>query len=349
MKLQGPSLIHAAMAGTDRSLGGRAYRLLAGLVEPIYAAAVNGRNRRFDAGRDVHRATRPVISIGNLTTGGTGKTPMTIFVIERLIAMGHRPAVLTRGYKSGPEAQSDEATLLADRLPDVPIIVNPDRVGGASEAAVKHRLVDVLVMDDGFQHRRLARDLDLVLIDATCPWGHGRLLPRGMLREPIDSLGRAQAVIVTHADRIDSKKLDELDRTIALHHGRPPRSHMHHSWRAIVDQDNQPVDPAGRRVVACCAIGNPQAFFDAAAQRTTVAATWAFPDHHAYRFKDVRRLGMMLAEHQAQALLTTEKDWVKLRHLQLGGHRLPVWRAVLAMEAREGPDVLDPLLAGVFG
>ena len=344
-----PQRIHACMSGSDRSARARAFRCVASLIEPIYTAAVNRRNRKFDAGLNVQHATLPVISIGNLTTGGTGKTPMAIFVIDRLMAMGHRPAVLTRGYKAATDGDSDEATLLAGRMPTVPIIINPDRVAGAAEVATHHPQVDVLVMDDGFQHRRLARDVDLVLIDATCPFGYGHVLPRGMLREPVESLRRTTAVIVTHAERMDDEAMAQLDQQIAQRHGKPPIAHMAHGWEKIVDADGQTVDTTGRRVMACCGIGNPRPFYDEAARHATVAAHWTLDDHHGYSAEDVAKLDAMLKAHQAHAILTTEKDWTKLRYLANGAASLPIWRSVLRMQPCEMPDVLDAVLRSAFG
>lgn len=332
------------MSGDDRSLGACLMRSATSLAEPIYSTVVRRRNRRFDRGVGVERAHVPVISIGNLTTGGTGKTPMTIFVLERLIAMGRTPAVLTRGYKADERGRSDEATLISERLADVPVIVDADRVGGAATAKQQHPHGDVLVLDDGFQHRRLARDVDLVLIDATCPFGYGRPLPRGMLREPVESLRRADGVIVTHVERIGAEALKHLDQRIADAHGKPPVAHFEHGWRCISDADGEAVDAAGRRTVAFCGIGNPGAFFDQAAKRSALVGSRAFADHHGYTPADLAGLRKLAAEQQAHALLTTEKDWVKLRAIASACDGLPIWHSVLELRPREGEDVLDSLL-----
>ncbi len=336
--------VHRMMAGDDRTPTGRAYRAAASLIEPIYTGVVAARNRRYDAGRGVRRAHVPVVSIGNLTTGGTGKTPMAVFIVQRLLDLGCRPAVLTRGYKAGRAQTSDEATLLAEILPGVPVILNPDRVAGAAQVQRDHAMVDVLVLDDGFQHRRLARDVDLVLIDATCPFGHGRLLPRGMLREPVNSLRRATAVLVTHAERIDAETLAALDQRIAEANGKPPTAHFAHAWAAVEDADGNPIDASGRRIVAACAVGNPAAFFDEAASRADVVARGAFGDHHDYSTDDLRHLTALARQHHAEALLVTEKDWVKLRPLLADADAPPVWHSVLELRPTQSPDAIDALL-----
>lgn len=341
------------VSGVDRSAGAAAARALAALVEPAYRAAVAGRNMAFDRGwRRVGRAHCAVISVGNITTGGTGKTPMTIELVRRLQCRNRRPAVVLRGYRS-TDAGSDEANELRQALGDVPIVVDADRVAAAAQVQRDHPAVDVIVLDDGFQHRRIDRDLDLVLIDATCPFGHGRLLPRGLLREPASNLARADAVIITRADQVDAEQLAALDRGIEQLHGRRPIAHAAHDWAGIVDGRDQPVaaadegptSPGRPRVVAACGIANPRPFMAQAGRRFDVAAERTFADHHAYTEADAARLAAMVSEHDADALLTTDKDWVKLGPL-LESTQPPVsvWRPRLTMRLRDGDGELDALL-----
>ena len=177
-------------------------RALLGVAAVPYAAAVIIRNAYYDFfPRAARRVVVPALSIGNLTVGGTGKTPIAAEIARRLVAQGRKPAILLRGYKAKPSPrapaesdaasarwreQSDEAMVLTRRCPEALVMVNPDRVVSARRAMQQG--ADVIVLDDGFQHRRLARDLDIVLIDATAPFGHGHFLPRGLLREPPTSL-----------------------------------------------------------------------------------------------------------------------------------------------------------------
>jgi len=330
------------MAGEDRSLGGRLFRWVTRAIEPFYAAAASRRNRAFDTGkRPIARAHCPVVSIGNITAGGTGKTPMVGHIVEQLKSLGRTSAVLIRGYKATADG-SDEAELLSSQLGDVPVIVHPDRVAGAARVMSELPGVNVLVLDDGFQHRRLARDLDIVLIDATNPWGFGHVLPRGLLREPVAGLARADAVIVTRCDQVTAGDLEQIDRQIESHHGRPPIAHAAHRWSSILDRTGRPVEPTdSQRVIALCGIGNPVAFFRQVDQRFDMVEAWALPDHHDYAAADVATLERMFAEHDAAAVVTTEKDWVKLqRVVESAEVDRPIWRPQLTLELTDGADAL---------
>src|SRR4051794_2790213 len=197
------------MGGEDRSIRASLLRGATAAAEPFYAVVAAARNRAFDAGlRKIHRLPRATISIGNITTGGTGKTPVVRWLAQRLRESGRRVAVLSRGYKAEPGKLGDEQLMLDHALNSsveqqrVHIVANPDRVAGASEALRLRPETDVFLLDDGFQHRRAGRDLDVVLVSATNPFGYGRVLPRGMLREPLSGLRRAGAFIVSHADQV---------------------------------------------------------------------------------------------------------------------------------------------------
>ena len=169
-----------------------------------YTAAVAYRNRRYDLGRAaIHHVAVPVISVGNLTLGGTGKTPMVKWVARRLLAQGSRVAIVSRGYGAAAGQQNDEARELSQALPEVPHVQNRDRVAGA-ERAIAEFSAQCILLDDGFQHRRLARDLDIVLLDALEPFGFEHVFPRGTLREPLAGLKRAQAVCLSRADAISA-------------------------------------------------------------------------------------------------------------------------------------------------
>ncbi len=151
----------------------------------VYAAGVGIRNLYYERARGaVHRAAIPVISIGNLTAGGTGKTPFVVEVVRRLRALERNPVILTRGYAAAPGETADEVLEFRETLPGVAVVVDPDRVRGAETAHEQHG-ADCVVLDDGFQHRRLGRDLDIVVIDTLDPWGGGLILPAGRLREPV--------------------------------------------------------------------------------------------------------------------------------------------------------------------
>jgi tetraacyldisaccharide 4'-kinase len=236
------------------------------------------------------RAGVPVICIGNITVGGTGKTPMAGWVVEVLKKAGKHPAILTRGYGG------DEPRLL-EKL-GVPVIAEPDRVRGAALARGKG--ADVLVMDDGFQHLRLARDLDIVLVDATDPWGGGHLLPWGRLREPREALGRAQAVVITRIDQAPetvSRIREEVARLAPS--------------ALLAEAVHDPVggeDLSGKKVLAVCGIGNPEAFRRTLESLGAQVTLKVFPDHHRYTTADVAAVNTL----DAGTVVMTEKDAAKL-------------------------------------
>lgn len=187
--------------GSARGFGPALARAaLTGLSVP-YAAAVACRNAAYDHGLlAAHAGGVPVVSVGNLTLGGTGKTPLVAWLARTWLERGLRPAIVSRGYGAARGARSDEAAELAIVLPDVPHVADRDRVAAVRRAAAQ--AAEIVVVDDGFQHRRLARDLDILAVDATDPWGCGRLFPRGLLREPLSGVTRAHAVVLTRADAV---------------------------------------------------------------------------------------------------------------------------------------------------
>lgn len=338
------------IAGSRRSSGATAARCALAALEPPYRLAVAVRNTLFNKGlRSPARLGRAVISVGNLTAGGTGKTPMVVLLAERLISMGHVPAVLLRGYHA-VAGVSDEALLLADELgPTVPVEANPDRVAGARSVLSRAGRVDVFLLDDGFQHRQVGRDLDIVLIDATAPFGFGRLLPRGLLREPVRNLRRADAVIVTRADQVPGEALQKLDQKIADLTGKAPLAHAAHRWIGLKDQDDRPhplADLAEVDVLAAAGIGNGAAFVDSAARHARkVVDQRHYPDHHAYSRADIAAIIAAARQAGAQAVVTTTKDWVKWRTLGWPDDApLPVYRPAVRMALLHGDDALKPLL-----
>ncbi len=248
------------LRGEEPSIPGRAARAALSTLSPAYAAAVAARNAAFDLGlRRSHTLPRPVISVGNLSAGGTGKTPCVAEVLRTLLQLGRRPAVLMRGYRAPAHGVvgGDEAALYAQAFGDaVPVGANPDRLAAALDLLRRRPEVDAFVLDDGYQHRRVRRDLDLLLIDGES-WGRDRLLPAGLLREPRAAIRRADLVIVTHADR-GRDTLEALRACCAQ-----PVLAAQHLWVGLVGGDGQtlPLDTvAGRRVLAVCGIGKPAGF-----------------------------------------------------------------------------------------
>lgn len=298
------------ISGRTRGPGAMLLRGALGAVEPLYAGAMTVRNALFDRGwKRVHPLGRPAISVGNLTTGGTGKTPIVAWLARSLVQSGRGPAILLRGYKSS-DVGSDEAIELQSRVgSDIPVIPNPNRIAGAQEALRKNSAIDCFILDDGFQHRRAARQVDLVLIDATCPFGFDHVLPRGLLREPVAGLRRASGVIVTRCEMVDENTLLTIEarvRAIA-----PQVPSVRCETRATSLADGRPVDMLRNTpVVAFCGIGNPEAF-RSTLQRAglTIAHFQHYDDHHAYTPADVQSLRSIA---DGRPLVTTMKDLARL-------------------------------------
>ena len=340
------------MSGARRGARWGAVRCLLRLASGPYAAAVLLRDLAYRWGlRPVVRVEVPVVSVGNITAGGTGKTPLVVYLARWFRRRGVRVTVLSRGY--GPpvlpedraaEGGNDETDLLARLLPDVPQLVDPDRVRIA-RTAVEELDARCLILDDGFQHRRLARDLDLVTIDALVPFGFGHLLPRGLLREPLRSLRRADLLVVTRCDQADD--LPGLRGRLRRLAPGIPVVETRHAPLCLVrpDGSEEALEALRRqRVLAVCGIGNPEAF-----RRTLASCGFTpvdflvFPDHHRYTPDDRRRIHARAGDLDAGVILTTEKDLAKLAP----PHEQPP-RTTLALrvelEVTSGREVLEKRL-----
>ncbi|MEK6676535.1 MAG: tetraacyldisaccharide 4'-kinase [Planctomycetota bacterium] len=284
------------------------------MLEPFYAAAVSVRNRKYDRQGPSVRVPIPVISIGNLTVGGTGKTPFVIKLARDIEVRGLDVAVISRGYKAQAGQRNDEHRMIAQACPGVLCMSDSDR-GRAAQAAWKRHGAKVILLDDGFQHRTLHRDLDIVLIDATCPFGFDRLLPRGLLREPVQSLRRAHMIVVTRSDQVSTRVLSELGeklRSLA-----PNADHLQavHRLTAVNNLKGAPLQDSldGARVVAFSGIANPESFLTTLRiLGAEVVASRFFPDHHPYSPRDFHELFSANRWPIHDRLVTTEKDAIKL-------------------------------------
>ncbi|MCM2370902.1 tetraacyldisaccharide 4'-kinase [Aporhodopirellula aestuarii] len=319
----------------------------------FYGVAARVRRFQYDTQRKpIHHADVPVISVGNLTTGGTGKTPVVCDICARLRRLGLRVSIISRGYGAGESGMNDEALELAERLPDVPHVQHPDRVE-AARIAVDELEAEVLVMDDGFQHRRLFRDLDIVVVDATCPFGFGYMLPRGYLREPISSLRRAGAVILTRTDQVDSAVRDRIRTQIQKYVGsRPLIETTHRPANIVLDRGRtEPIESLeGRRVALVSAIGNPDAFEQTIRDcGGTVVAHQRLADHDPYERETRDELLAWVEElkrsNAPELLLCTHKDAVKLETDQIAGVPLGYLRIDLAYH--DGEDELQRLVSSI--
>jgi tetraacyldisaccharide 4'-kinase len=367
----------------------------AGLLWPLlrfaalgYGAVVRARNFLYSKGcLKVHHADAAVICVGNITTGGTGKTPLVVWVHRQIVSnfksqiSDFQCAILTRGYRSKiqeSESFKDEVAILADSCPEAKVIVNPDRVAGAAEAISRFG-AKVLIMDDGFQHRRLARDLDIVAVDATQPFGYGKMLPAGLLREPLSSLKRAHAAVITRCDQVAEADLDELKeklRTInpnivvarSIH--APVRVEYPEpsvtAAKAGIQKDNKKIDSAvrrppsgiprtaendsieqlkGKKVFAFCGIGNPEAFLSTLdALGCRLVGSEVYDDHYRYTQRCLADLYARADRLGADLILTTQKDWTKIAGLTAGGKGTPLAYLSIEIQFTAGRNRLTSLI-----
>jgi tetraacyldisaccharide 4'-kinase len=285
------------------------------------------------------RLGRPTVSVGNMTTGGTGKTPVVRWLAERLREKGLRPAVLLRGYRVGESVESDEREMLAQALGEGVIVeAGASRRESAGRVLEGHPEVGTFLLDDGFQHRKVARDFDLVLVNAADPFGYGHVLPRGLLREPLTGLKRAHAVVLTRSDRVSAGRLAEIEGEVRRYNAGVPiyrAAHAHVGLRSEEGvQGLEMLD--GRPFFAFAGIGNPESF-GAQLRRDPPAAfvghEW-FPDHHDYSLRDLAHVGKRAKQTGAAVVVTTEKDWVKVARVAGGQEAvgLPVWRMELEVQ-----------------
>lgn len=282
-----------------------------------YGAAAHLRARAYRKGiLKQRRLDGVVISVGNLTVGGTGKTPMVLWITERLLAVGKNVGILTRGYRgkkipsgagesAGDDSTSDEVQLLKSRLGDrVMFGVGPDRFECGRELA--RRGVNWFVLDDGFQHLQLARDVDIVLIDATNPFGGGHVLPAGRLREPRTALSRADIIVITrshHAPAVEAAI--QRDSDAPIFYARPEPDAVTAPFHPHLTER----DARGRRLFAFCGIGNPSAFIaDLRDWGFQIVGHRFFPDHHRYSAADVHGIEREAKAVGAEGVICTEKD-----------------------------------------
>jgi tetraacyldisaccharide 4'-kinase len=275
------------------------------------------------------RLARPVVSVGNLTAGGTGKTPLVACVANLLLRQGWKPSILTRGYGRSSKAEmivvapgagrrpnaqeiGDEPALLARMLPEVPLVACADRFRGG-QAAEERFQVDAHILDDGFQHLALARDVNVVALDATQTISDWQLLPAGHQREPLSALRRAQIVVITRTDSADPQSLEKMVLKVN------PSAKVFRSrtvlirWTDVWSGEAISIeDIHAQKVAAYCGIGNPRAFFaDLRRWGFSLVAEDAFPDHHVYTGEEIQQLVAGARKKGAAALLTTQKDAVK--------------------------------------
>ncbi|MBF0478621.1 MAG: tetraacyldisaccharide 4'-kinase [Candidatus Omnitrophica bacterium] len=308
------------MRGEKRGIVPTILVLFLFVLSILYGLIIKARNGLFDAGlMPTYRLPRPVISVGNIVVGGVGKTPIAIWLAETFKSMGLKPVVLMRGYMDkdhhGGKVLSDEAQVVQQMVKDVPVLIGPNRYLNAKNYLNEHP-ADVFILDDGFQHRQLKRDLDLVAVDATNPWGNGSLLPSGILREPVKSLKRAHVVVLTKTDLMRKnsqsvlKSVSESGPSVLVCQGvhRPAGFYdVRHPGSFSIDFVN------GQVVGYFCSIADPTSFKHTLEQLgACVIKGFHFIDHHSYTEEDFKSMNMGCNVEKIKILVTTRKDAVKI-------------------------------------
>lgn len=343
---------HKLISGQTRGFGVVLLRFFLRVAATGYLLIVRLRNFLYSRQLlKIHTADVPVISVGNITAGGTGKTPLVIWLCKFLQKKQIPCAVLTRGYKTRGtsderRATIDEPAILAESCPQAKVIVNPNRVEAAAEA-VNRFSVKVLIMDDGFQHRRLHRDLDIVTIDATCPFGYGKLLPAGLLREPVASLKRADAAVLTRCDQISESKLCQIEKKLQLINPDMVIAKSIHNPICAKSTAGEKITIEhlkGRKIFAFCGIGNPDAFLNTIRNTgANLVGSKIYNDHYYYTGNDFDDIHGQANRLEADLILSTQKDHTQyaIRNTQ---YEIPF--AYLAVEIKflAGEDKLKQLI-----
>jgi tetraacyldisaccharide 4'-kinase len=329
----------------------------------LYRAGIGLRRALYKLGvLKIRGLPRTVISIGNITLGGTGKTPMVIAVAKLYAEAQRKPAVVSRGYGRRNESETmiisdgqavladarsggDEPVLISSRLSGVPVVVGGRR-RRAAQLAVEKFDAGSIILDDGFQHIQLKRDLDIVLVDAADPFGNGKLFPAGVLREPVTALKRAHAVVITRADASGvSSAMETLKKRIADVTDAHIFTSVHRPVELIhcTDSSRKPLAVLrGERVFAFSGIARPASFLALLrALGAVIAADKAYPDHHNYTRSDLAEIYRMSADHRAGMIVTTEKDAIRLRESRPEG----IWALRIELVVNEREDWESLLLS----
>lgn len=307
------------------------FKCLLAPAAALYKTGVKFRHRLFDWGvLKSERFDIPVVCIGNITVGGTGKTPMAEMIIAFMSQM-HNVALLSRGYgrrtKGYLEVRTDshyrdvgdEPLQIKLKFPDTVVVVCEKRTEGIRRIRAEHPEIDLILMDDGFQHRYVEPKVNVVMIDATRPIQHDKMLPQGTLRDLPEMLHRAHYFVVTKCPEkmapIDRRILRKVLIQVAYQRVYFTRFECFPPQPLYPETDGEPETlMAGRQVIAMSGIGNPGPFVASLRERFEVVAELVFDDHHVYRVRDMKTIAALLEKYPDAAIVTTEKDAVKLIH-----------------------------------
>jgi tetraacyldisaccharide 4'-kinase len=341
------------ISGQNRGVIAVILRFILNVTAWIYTAVIQLRDLFYSKGwRKTHRVNAAVISIGNITTGGTGKTPLVIWLYNTINQKSKIKnqkcgvAILTRGYKA-TQNFTDEPAILTQSCPQAKLIINPDRVQGAIEAIDMFN-AKVLVMDDGFQHRRLARDLDIVTIDALQPFGYGRTLPAGLLREPLSALKRADAAIITRCNQVDEAELVTIEEKLKQTNPNIAIARTIHAPVCVRYPDDREIsieELKSKNVFAFCGIGNPHAFLNTIKSLgANLIGTKIYNDHYSYTNENLADICERAKQLYADLILTTQKDWTKITLSSLTLMGIPFAYLEIELQFIRGEDKIRQLI-----
>ena len=350
-----PQLFEQIISGNRNDFFAKCSRLcLAGLEFP-YRLIVSGRNLFYDIGlKKTLKIDVPVISIGNLTMGGTGKTPFVIWLVQKCLEMGLQPAVASRGYRADDSGWNDEAKELAFHFDNLPQAISPKRYTAIqkmlAEAKNRETPIDVVILDDGFQHRQLHRDLDIVLLDAMNPFGYNHVFPRGTLRESISSLKRADIAILSRSDFVEEEKKEKIHQKVLLMNPTIHWCEIKHTPAKLVSITNNhyPVsDLYDKNILAFCGIGNPSNFRKTLSDNSfQITEFIVFPDHFNYDQETLNDLVNRCQKKSVRHIICTMKDLIKIREWNFP--EISIYAIVTKTDVIHGQESLEQSLRFLF-
>ncbi|MDR0610475.1 MAG: tetraacyldisaccharide 4'-kinase [Planctomycetaceae bacterium] len=366
------------VSGHRRGLGAATVRGLLNLLEFPYFSLTRLRNFLYDSGVfPTHRLPIPIISVGNLTLGGTGKSPLVAWIGRFFLDQGIQPGMISRGYGQSSNGVNDEFLELAFRLPSIPHRLNRNRVAAAQDF-LNSQNIELLILDDAFQHRRIHRNLDIVLLDALEPFGYEHIFPRGMLRESITALRRADVVFLSRADWVDEPQRRKIrDRVMALSPNilwgeivhepqslvsipkreREMKTEMETQTKTemktqMKTQTNTETKTTietdisairDKRILAFCGIGNPNAFHQTLENcGAHIIELVPFPDHHQFKTEDLDELEKIAKRENVDSILCTMKDFVKIERIASGS--IPIQAVLINVRFLSGETAFRKLL-----
>ncbi|MBM7622930.1 tetraacyldisaccharide 4'-kinase [Sporohalobacter salinus] len=325
----------AVIRGHKKGIVAKIVLIICSLLANIFKLVLKIRTKLYELGvKDSTKLDCTVISIGNITAGGTGKTPVAQFLARKFKERGRKPAILNRGYKAEFDGEigvvsdgrrikmdsseaGDEAYMLAKSLPDVPVIIGSERAVTGKYAYQKFDS-DMVILDDGFQHWGLERNLDIVVVDATNPFDNGYLMPRGTLREPLSNLARADVFFLTKVNQISKSQLKGIKSKLTEYNSTALVFETIHSptyLRSLEDKkrDGSNLDLTGQQVMSLSGIGNPESFEETLSSLgAEVVNKVRFEDHHRYQTEEILDIFSCAAEEGIDLIITTEKDVVSM-------------------------------------